>query len=283
MIRRSLTFGLILLACVAPAWSAGPTKSPQTYQIPYRLTDTLHVLVRAKINGQGPFNFIVDTGAPMLVVSTGVGKKLGLQAAKDGWTTLDRFEIEGGAVQTKIKCRVETPFQLEGMNGLGLTGVELHGMMGYTVLARYRLEFDFTRDKMKWTELEFSPPPPLGIGGKDKSVGGGLEILGSFMKVLGVLAGKNTEAEFLPRGFVGIELTEANGAVAIEDVLAKTPAAKAGLKKGDRIDRVQGRSVRSIADVHKLTERITAGQQIPFSIRRGVEKLEITVTAGDGL
>ena len=37
------------------------------------------------------------------------------------------------------------------MNGLGLAGVELHGMIGYNVLARYRMEIDFTRDKMTWT------------------------------------------------------------------------------------------------------------------------------------
>ena len=282
MTKRLLTFGLALLVCVAPARSDEPKKPAQTYQIPFRLTDTLHVLVRAKINGQGPFNFIVDTGAPMLVVSTAVGKKLGLSAAKDGWTTLDRFELEGGAVQNKIKCRVETPFQLEGMNGLGLAGVELHGMMGYTVLARYRMEFDFTRDKMTWTELKFAPPPPLGLGGKDKSVGGGLEIVGSLMKILGVLAGKNT-LEFLPRGYLGIELVEANGAVTVQGVLAKTPAAKAGLKKGDRIDQVQGRSVRTIAEAHRLTARVTAGQQVHLVIRRGTVKQEITVTAGEGL
>ena len=32
--------------------------------VPYRLTDTHHTLVRVKINGKGPFNFIVDTGCP---------------------------------------------------------------------------------------------------------------------------------------------------------------------------------------------------------------------------
>src|SRR5579864_6823592 len=101
-----LPVALVLLVFVPPSRSQEAKKSAQTYQIPYRLTSTLHVLVRAKINGQGPFNFIVDTGAPILVVATSVGKKLGLSADKTGWTTLDRFELEGGAVQKKIKCRV---------------------------------------------------------------------------------------------------------------------------------------------------------------------------------
>src|SRR5438067_10838499 len=89
----------------------------ETYQVPYRLTDTKHVLVRAKINGKGPFNFILDTGAPALFVSTSVCRKLGIQAGKGGWGTFDRFEIEGGVVVSKAKGRIEDPFQLEGMNG----------------------------------------------------------------------------------------------------------------------------------------------------------------------
>ena len=37
-------------------------------------------------------------------------------------------------VLTKAEGRVEKPFQLDGMNGLGLAGVELHGMIGYNIL-----------------------------------------------------------------------------------------------------------------------------------------------------
>src|SRR5438552_12855260 len=134
---RWLISGLSTLLLACPALADEPKAKTTVFQVPYRLTNTMHIMVRAKINGQGPFNFIVDTGAPMLVVATPIGKKLGLVPDKKGWTTLDRFEIEGGAVRPKMKCRVETPFQLEGMNGLGMAGMELHGMMGYTVLAHY--------------------------------------------------------------------------------------------------------------------------------------------------
>src|SRR5438067_12871518 len=99
----------------------------ETYQVPFRLTDTKHVLIRAKINGKGPFNFILDTGAPALFVSTAAAKKLGVTPDARGWGTFDRFEIEGGVVLTKARGRIEDPFQLEGMNGRGLAGAELHG------------------------------------------------------------------------------------------------------------------------------------------------------------
>jgi serine protease Do len=181
-----------------------------------------------------------------------------------------------------MKCRVETPFQLEGMNGLGMAGMELHGMMGYTVLAHYRIELDFTQDKMTWTELAFKPPPPQGIRGKDSAAMASLEFLGTLMKFVGVLSGRQQDT-LETRGYLGLELAEKDGAVTIKAVLAKTPAAAAGLKAGDRIERLQGRPVRSLAELHRLARRVTAGEEVRIDVRRGDESKEITLTAGEGL
>src|SRR5438270_4241066 len=132
---RSIGRGTLLaLICFAPLAradeqrNAPPNKASRVYQIPYKLTDTEHVLVRIKINGKGPFNFIVDTGAPLLYVSVPVAKKIGLEADKKGAATIDRLEIEGGPAFTKFQCHVEPPFQLTGMNAMGMAGTELHGM-----------------------------------------------------------------------------------------------------------------------------------------------------------
>jgi hypothetical protein len=280
----NLRWSIVALSGVLLAGPARPVRAdePKSFQIPYRLTNTMHVMVRAKINGKGPYNFIVDTGAPMLVLATSVGKKLGLTPDKAGWAVLDRFEIEGGAVRPKMKCRVETPFQLEGMNGLGMAGMELHGMMGYTVLAHYRIELDFTRDKMTWTELAFKPPPPQAIRGKDSAAMASLEFLGTVMKVFGALAGRQQD-ELEPRGYLGLQLEDKGGAVTIKSVLAKTPAAAAGLKAGDRIERFEDRRVHTLADLSRLSARMAVGQEVHLNIRRGKESMEITVTAGEGL
>src|SRR5436305_6529143 len=113
--------GLSLLI-LAPAVWAGDVKpgESKTYKVPFRLTSTNHVLVRVKINGKGPYHFIIDTGAPALFVSTTVCRKLGIEPDKHGWGTFDRFAIEGGVVLNNVRGRVEDPLQLEGMDGLGL-------------------------------------------------------------------------------------------------------------------------------------------------------------------
>src|ERR1700734_3378441 len=87
----------VVLADGSPIKDAKEAKTkPKSYEIPYRTTIPKHIVVRAKINGKGPFNFILDTGAPALFVAVAVGKKAGVKPNANGWATLDRFEIEGG-------------------------------------------------------------------------------------------------------------------------------------------------------------------------------------------
>src|SRR5437762_7616440 len=93
-------------------------KEAVTYEVPYRLTDTKHVMVRVKLNGKGPFNFIIDTGAPALIMTEAVAKKAG-GVEKDGWSTFDQVEIEGGLTLPKARGIAIDMFQLKGMNSMG--------------------------------------------------------------------------------------------------------------------------------------------------------------------
>jgi hypothetical protein len=256
-------------------------KDSKIYQVPYRLTATQHVLVRAKINGKGPFNFILDTGAPALFVSTAVGKKLNLTPDKDGWATLDRFVLEGGAAVPKAKARIEDPFQLEGMNGLGLAGAHLDGMIGYNIIARFRIEFDFTKDKLAFTMLDFDPPPPQGLG-VGAGATGGLDTMAAIMKFLGGWLGQKSEPEIVLTGFFGMGLTDNQGAVQVKSVLSQGPAEKAGLKAGDEIVLIQGHKVGSAADFRREASKIPAGSPARLTVARQGEKKEISVQLGRG-
>src|SRR5580693_1983219 len=81
---------LAALTFLPPAFADdAPKPVAKSYEIPYRLTVPKHVMVRAKINGKGPFNFILDTGAPALFVSTKVCKKLGVEPDGRGWGVFD--------------------------------------------------------------------------------------------------------------------------------------------------------------------------------------------------
>jgi hypothetical protein len=261
---------------------ADDAKKPdaKSYQVPYRLTTFSHVMVRAKINGKGPFNFIVDTGAPALIVSTAAAKKAGLEPSKSGWTTFDRVEIEGGVVAEKVQGAVEDPFQLEGMNGLGLAGAELHGMMGYTVLARYRTEFDFSSSKMTWTPVDFDPPLPERVGAAGGA--GGLEFIGMFMKMIGSFLGTKTNVEMVPRGFLGLDAVEDDKGVTVKSVLPKGPADRAGVKPGDHITEFKERTVRELNDVRRYLAKLKPGDSTKVLVDRDGKEQEITIKVGEG-
>src|SRR3954452_16937949 len=158
-----------LLPALARADDPKTAEKPVNYAIPYKLTDTKHVLVRAKINGKGPFNMILDTGAPAVFITKPLAKKTGIAIDDKGWGDLTSFEIEGGLKVAKVRTRVEDLIQIDGMNSMGLAGVELHGVVGYNVLAKYRVEYDFTADKLGFTPLpKFEPPAPEKIDAKGK-------------------------------------------------------------------------------------------------------------------
>jgi hypothetical protein len=270
---------LSALCLLTPAWADQPAKA---FQVPYRLTKPKHILVRAKINGKGPYNFILDTGAPTLFVAVPVARKLGIKPDKNDWGTFDRFEIEGGVVLSKIKGRIETPPQIEGMNGLGLAGVELHGMIGYSVLARYRMEIDFTSDKMVWTPLDYKPKVAASLGARGRGAGG-IDLLGGILKSVGALLGTQASPPVRLRGFVGIELKDDDENPIVQAVLANGPAGKAGIKVGDRITHIQGRTVLDSDDVQRFVRRLQPSEALKLTIKRGTEKKDISIPLGEGI
>ncbi|MGL4551401.1 MAG: PDZ domain-containing protein, partial [Gemmataceae bacterium] len=274
---------LIPLLLLPAALLAADAPKPAAFEVPYKTTVPKHIVVRVKINKKGPFNFILDTGAPAMIIATKVGDKAGLENGDDGWATMKRLEIEGGPVLTDLKARVETPFQLEGMNGMGMAGMEIHGMMGYHVLARYRMEIDFTRDKMTWTEVDHDIPAPGRIRKGGGGAGGGLEIMGTMMKGLGGFLGRKPSPDLTLRGFVGMTLEDGDEFPTVAGVLENGPAGKAGVRKGDQIVKVNDRTVVSVGDVLRLAGRRPGGDEMTIRVKRKDGEKDITFKTGEGI
>ena len=237
----------------APELAPKPREATVAFEVPYKLTDSKHIMVRVKLNGKGPFNFILDTGAPALIMTEAVAKKAGAELDKE-WGTF-KLQIEGGVEIPKARGLAHDMFQLKGMNALGIAGVELHGVLGYNILAQYKIQYDFTADKLVWTPLAFEPPKMVGLGQKTGGNDGGLSMVGDMMKFLAPLLGVKPNFALVPRGFIGLELDEKKGEVFVKSVVADGPAAKAGLAAGDQITGTKKNDVDSVEDILKAVAK----------------------------
>lgn len=281
----------LALLLVLPALAVdAPGRAPdvgRSYRVPYRLTDTNHFLVRVRIDGKGPFNFLVDTGAPAVFVGTEAARKAGIKADDDVFfTPIGRLDFEGGASLVGMKARVEDPFQMVGMNALGLPGASIDGILGFTALARFKIELDPTRDRMTWTRLDYEPQDPFVPRGATR--GGAspemqaMNTLGPIAKFAAAIVGKQPADELKPRGFVGVELRAGADAPEVAAVVADSPAQAAGIRAGDRLARVRGRAVRTPAEARAALLEVAPGDEVALTLVRGGADLPITVTAGEG-
>lgn len=270
-----------ILPAVAIAEEPKASEKSKSFEVPYRLTATKHVLVRVKINGKGPFNLILDTGAPALFLTKQVAKKAGIEPNEKGWGDIDKFELEGGLNVDKVRAHVTDIVQVDGMNGMGMAGVELHGMIGYEVLARFRVQYDFTKDKLLFESLPgFTPPPPEKIEAKG---GDDIQSMGPLVKLMSALLGIKPNFDILPRGFIGIELEDSKDAAVIKKVLKGSPAEEAGFKAGDVIEEVKAHKIETGKDLSKALEKAGVGAKLTITVKRGEKTKELHIDLGKGL
>ncbi|HEU5116532.1 MAG TPA: PDZ domain-containing protein, partial [Isosphaeraceae bacterium] len=181
----------------------------------------------------------------------------------------------------------EDPFQLEGMNALGLPGATIDGILGFTILARFRMEFDPTRDWMTWTRLNYEPKEPFvprnAAERQAPAEVQAMNLLGPAMKLMAVFVGKQPEDILHPQGLLGLELTEAkDGTTKVARVLPGTPADEAGVKPGDVLVELHDRSIENLDSAHSAIARIRPGDKVTLTLKRGETTLERTLTAAEG-
>lgn len=279
------------LADPPPAADSAGAKVGTVYHVPYRLADTKHLLLRAKLNGKGPYNFIMDTGAPALFVSADIATKIGVKPNAEGWGTFDRLEVEGGATLEKIQGRIESPMQLQGMNAMGLAGVRIDGVFGFNVLANFRIEIDLTQSKLIWTRqkaIELVPLTAQEVATAKAVPTEGMAQMENLAKTVSGMFARKAPPPAVPRGFFGMEFAADRPDVAlVSAVLAGSPAALAGVKAGDKITAVSIGGDPAVA-VKKSAELVTqvastsAGTTVRFTLVRNGKKRTLPIVAGKG-
>jgi hypothetical protein len=183
-LMRTLLTGLVAFFLPLPA-AAAPIV------VPFEMAgNTLYV--SATVDGQGPFRFMLDTGAVDLVserltsqlgIELGGGVQMrgtGDNSAQGAITTVPSVTV-GGATLANEKFYV---LSLDPI--LALTGERVDGILGFEFFHRYVTRFDFAAKTITLTDpAEFKPDVATGIAIPMTSIHNTPEIAGTYDGIAG--------------------------------------------------------------------------------------------------
>jgi len=263
LILIMLLFGMPLAAADNPPGPVGKAT------VAFEMLRTNHMVVRARINGQGPFDLIFDLGAPITLLSTRAGAKSGVIAAgAPGEAEIDRLEIGDLTARDVPVIVLDAPVLKELGNALGR---RLDGIIGHTFFARYKTTIDHQVRTMTFEPVDFQA--------------------GNLLRALPErLAGRPVARQVIlaPSGLWGLSLAapaaglEVPG-VPIRAVLAGSPAAAAGLRPGDVLTTLDGRWTSSITDTYAAAAAAAPDRDVTVVILRAGREQTLTVRPRPGI
>ncbi len=140
----------------------------KTTTVPIQIINN-HIYVQGRVNGRGPFTFILDTGgafiiSPELAAALKTGSSGGVQIGGVGDTTeaagfthIDLLQF--GAASVKDQYALVLPID----KGFGVAeGLHIDGMIGYEFVARFLTTIDYARQTMTLAPL--GPKPAVVAG-----------------------------------------------------------------------------------------------------------------------
>jgi hypothetical protein len=276
----------ILVAVLAgfAAGGAGPVAADRTEKktnetkatVPFEMLATNHMVVRAKINGKGPFDLIFDVGAPITLLANKASLESGTIKADAPRSFL--FSIRGESVVKTLEVgnltAKDVPVIVLDHPLLKAMGAmldrPLDGIIGYTFFARYRTTIDYQAKRMTFEPVD-GPVRNLMKDLPDR------------------LAGPRVARHrtLAPGGLWGLNVGEPAGGldspgVPVLAVLADSPAAAAGLKPGDVLTTLDGRWTASVTDAYAAAAGVPPGREAPLIVLRDGKELALTVKPAAG-
>jgi membrane-associated protease RseP (regulator of RpoE activity) len=256
------------------------TPNSQPAAVAFDLLPTKHIVVKIKVNGQGPYRVIFDTGAPVMLLNYKIAKASGIlpKDAKPPW-----FPLFGAPGENKIKILEIGELTAKNVSTIVMDHptVELiskhlgpiDGIVGFPFFARYQTTIDYQAKKLTFVPNGFNPPDTL------KAL---------MASVMALADDKPRPPKVLTSaGQWGILLhkdkNDEEAGTTIREVLPGSPAAAAGLKPGDRMLSLDGRWTDTLADVYLAASKIKSGSSAKVVVRRENEEIELTVKPQEGL
>lgn len=255
---------------------ATPRAAGDARSVPFRMLPSNHMVVEAKLNGEGPYRLIFDLGSPVTILSNRAaeGSKALPENAPKSFLFGTRGEGKLETVELGDLTAEDVPVVVMDHPALKVLsapfGRPIDGIVGYTFFARYKTTIDYKDNEMTFTPVEFEVKDLLAELPK--------RMLGPKVASTRVLA---------PEVLLGVTLGEPGGGVAsagvpIVAVLPGSPAAEAGLEPGDTLTTLDGRWTTTPADVYEAVAK-AEGPGIPAVVLRDGAEVSVTLTPMPGI
>lgn len=263
----SAAFPLSARAADAPA-----DFTPRQFRVNYWLAPTKHIVVQAKVNGHGPFNFILDTGAPHTFISADAARAANVTVVKPPQEgRIAKLEILGGGPTFfNFATGIDDPnqFQLRTINSAMPANRKISGFIGCAMIGRYRLDIDYTQPFMIWTELL---PRPLRADDTPE-----------VRAAIAADAAKPSPLSAARPGYLGVELDTSVAPFRVTAVHKGSPAEIAGVRVGDALTSIGNRELKTTADLAAASAQVTEDTSVTLKVLRGRESLTVTAKAAAG-
>jgi membrane-associated protease RseP (regulator of RpoE activity) len=265
---------LCLLSLLLPADT--PPRGAVT--VLFELLPTGHMAVPVKVNGKGPYRLIFDTGAPLTLLNNKIGRAAGL--VKDQETplfsllgavnevTVPRLEVGRQAAEKVPAVVMDHPVVEAISRAFG----PIDGIVGFPFFARFKMTIDYQAKTLTFEPSTYQPADVL-RSLLDSILSGARD------------AGPRTLAPAAQWGFSvrPKERGDEKPGVLIDKVWHDSSAARAGLRPGDRLLKLDGRWTDSVADVFAAVEAVQAGTSARVRIERGGREIDLRVRPRRGL
>ncbi|MBX9680446.1 MAG: PDZ domain-containing protein [Gemmataceae bacterium] len=270
--------GFILAAALTfvalPVVADDPVKPAK---VAFQTLPTQHMMVQITVNGKGPYRVIFDTGAPVTLLSNKVAREAGVfpKNYKPG------FALFGSAGQFKVKQLEMGDLKVENIDAmvmdhptvgaLAAAVGPIEGIVGFNVFAKFRSTLDYQAKEMTFIPTSFVPA----------------NMMEKMMESM--LSSKNAKGKakvLAPGGLLGVrpmkDSADMESGITLEHVYADSPAAKAGLKSGDRLLTLDHRWTDSVSDLFIALSKADVTATLPLEVLRDGKsvKLEVKLAAG---
>jgi hypothetical protein len=270
----------LLISLTAFPAMAAETSQAKPVMVPFEVLKSRHIAVKVLINGKGPYRVIFDTGAPMLLLNTKVARAAGLSKGPAGGSpfgflgslgeaTIKTFELGGAKAENLPTIIMDHPTVELISRLMG----PIEGIVGFPFFAQYKTTIDYQAQKLTLVPNGYQPPDPMQ----------------SLMStVIALVDDQPRKPKILaPAGLWGLALEKAPGddedGVTVKVVLPESPAAKAGIKTGDRLLTIDGRWTDTLADAYFAASFAEPGIGANVTIRRDDKEIRLSVKPAAGL